>query len=302
MNGNWTVSIIFYFFIFLFFCSVRRMGRDWRWQCDKMDLYTFFFFFSSTPTEYAMKSYVLFRTVFFPHIFQLLCERDGMKSFSADSFSYFQVIEFIWNASIIEIYLAHRLEYMQKTATQIEIFGRWNCHTQNRAGHARRDRGFEWKIKRWFCNCINTIVNSSETFFFFFRSVIFPFYYYRVSVDTTSAEKSKRHTFSAITFWVFVFFSVNSLERFHFERGVSVWHTSAAVAAGGITVYGVRFGVNIFYLFIFHLTIHWSDLLFHVCVRVYASIFDSLRFVQLVRIFQIKNWLRTLYKCTKYEK
>lgn len=181
--------------------------------------------------------------------------------------------------------------------TQIEKFGRWNCHSQNRAGHASRDRGFEWKIKRWFCNCINTIVNSSETFFLsFFFVRLFPHFIIIECRLTQRVQREKNASAnrvppSHLVVVVVAFFyslPVNSLERFHLEKGVSVRHTSAAVAAGGITVYGVRFGANIFYLFISQLTIHWSDLLFYVWC---ASIFDSLDTLRLFEFFKLKiDW------------
>lgn len=87
-----------------------------------------------------------------------------------------------------------------------------------------------------------------------------------------------RHSICAIAYFsrvVYMFFGslVNSLERFHFLDGVcgrvSVCQMSVATAAAAFwsMVCAVRFSVNIFYLFIFQLTIHWSDLF---CVSVRA--------------------------------
>lgn len=294
------VSIIF------FFSSQAMIGAGGatKW------IYTHFsFFFSSTPTEYAMKLYVVFRVgIFSLNIFQLLCGRDGMKSFSERFFSNFFLFRFSGYRIHMDCVDRRLLKSIWLIASNIcknwqhksNIFGRWNCHTQNRAGHASRDRGFEWKIKRWFCNCINTIVNSSETLsFFFVRFAFCILLLSSVGWHNECRKKNCANRFAPSHFGcVLVFFSVNSLERFHFEQGVSVCHTSAAVAAGGITVYGVRFGVNIFYLFISPLTNHWSDLLFYVCAFVSFNFWFT-RCVGLVRIFWIKNWLRTLYKCTR---
>lgn len=112
-----------------------------------------------------------------------------------------------------------------------------------------------------------------------FFCVDFLAHYYRVSVDATAQKKTRnRHSICAIAYFsrvVYMFFGslVNSLERFHFLDGVcgrvSVCHMSVATAAAAFwsMVCAVRFGVNIFYLFIFQLTIHWSDLF---CVSVRA--------------------------------
>lgn len=161
-------------FLSYFFSSQAMIGAGGatKW------IYTHFsFFFSSTPTEYAMKLYVVFRVgIFSLNIFQLLCGRDGMKSFSERFFSNFFLFRFSGYRIHMDCVDRRLLKSIWLIASNIcknwqhksNIFGRWNCHTQNRAGHASRDRGFEWKIKRWFCNCINTIVNSSETLSFFF--------------------------------------------------------------------------------------------------------------------------------------
>lgn len=100
---------------------------------------------------------------------------------------------------------------------------------------------WNWRIKRWICNCINTIVNSSEQTFFvvlctFLVHSSFAFYYYRVSrltQLTARRERKNRNTASSIrhhieadALFILIFFvfyccccwstPVNSLERIYF--------------------------------------------------------------------------------------